>query len=172
VSSSRNVAVCCKVTILVCYIRATFRPRKWVTVPGSRGSTIDLKWACNLSRAGVAQSVQWLDYGLYDRGSIQGKVNYGIFSLRYGAQTDSEAHPPFYLMGTETITLEVKRPGREADHSPPSSTETKNAWSYTSTHQYVFMTWCLVKHRDNLIFTCCLSRILLPFESFLLPAEL
>jgi len=27
-----------------------------------------------------------------------------------------------------------------------------NAWSYTSTPQYVFMAWCLVKHRDNLTF--------------------
>jgi hypothetical protein len=27
----------------------------------------------------------------------------------------------------------VKRPGLEADHSPPSSAEAKNAWSYTST---------------------------------------
>jgi len=27
----------------------------------------------------------------------------------------------------------VKRPEREADHSPPFSAEIKNAWSYTST---------------------------------------
>jgi hypothetical protein len=27
----------------------------------------------------------------------------------------------------------LKRPEREADHSPPSSAEVKNAWSYTST---------------------------------------
>jgi hypothetical protein len=27
-----------------------------------------------------------------------------------------------------------------------------NAWSYTSTPQYVFMVWCLVKHRDNFTF--------------------
>jgi len=27
----------------------------------------------------------------------------------------------------------VRRPGREVDHSPPSSTEVKNEWSYTST---------------------------------------
>jgi hypothetical protein len=27
----------------------------------------------------------------------------------------------------------VKRPGREADHSPSSSAELENAWSYTST---------------------------------------
>jgi hypothetical protein len=42
---------------------------------------------------------------------------------------------------------------READHSPPSSAEVKNAWSYTSTPQYAFMAWCLVKNRDNFTFT-------------------
>jgi hypothetical protein len=44
------------------------------------------------------------------------------------------------------------RPGREADHSPPSSDEVKNAWSYTATPQYAFMVSCLVKHRDNFTF--------------------
>jgi hypothetical protein len=39
----------------------------------------------------------------------------------------------------------VKRPGREAHHSPPSSAEIKNVWSYTSTPQYTFMAWCSVK---------------------------
>jgi hypothetical protein len=29
----------------------------------------------------------------------------------------------------------------------------KNAWSYTSTPQYIFMAWCLVKRRDNFTFT-------------------
>jgi hypothetical protein len=28
----------------------------------------------------------------------------------------------------------VKQSGHETDHSPPSSAEVKNAWSYTSTH--------------------------------------
>jgi hypothetical protein len=51
-----------------------------------------------------------------------------------------------------TLALGVKRPGREADDSPPSSAEVKNAWSYTFTPQYVFMAWCLVKHRDNFTF--------------------
>jgi len=32
-----------------------------------------------------------------------------------------------------TLSLEIKRPGREADNSPPSSAEFKNPWSYTST---------------------------------------
>jgi hypothetical protein len=31
------------------------------------------------------------------------------------------------------LSLGVKRPVPEADHSPPSSAEVKNAWSYTST---------------------------------------
>jgi len=49
----------------------------------------------------------------------------------------------------------VKRSGREADHSPPSSAEVevKNAWSYTSTPPIAFMAWCLVKHRNNFPFT-------------------
>jgi hypothetical protein len=36
-------------------------------------------------------------------------------------------------MGTRALSLAVKRPGREVDHSPPSSAEVMNAWSYTST---------------------------------------
>jgi hypothetical protein len=43
----------------------------------------------------------------------------------------------------------VKRLGREADHSPLCSAEVKNARSYTSGSQYVFVAWFLVKHRDN-----------------------
>jgi hypothetical protein len=51
------------------------------------------------------------------------------------------------------ISLGVKEPGRETDHSSPSSAEIKNVWSYTSTPQFVFMAWCLVKHQDNFTFT-------------------
>jgi hypothetical protein len=41
-------------------------------------------------------------------------------------------HPP--IQGVpETLSLGVKRPGRKADHSPPSSAEVKNLWRYTST---------------------------------------
>jgi hypothetical protein len=56
-------------------------------------------------------------------------------------------------MGTGVLSLGVKRTGREADHSPPSSAEVNNAWRYTFTPQYVFIAWCLVKHRDNFTFT-------------------
>jgi hypothetical protein len=39
----------------------------------------------------------------------------------------------------------VKPPALIADHSHPSSAEVKNAWSYASTHPYVFMAWCLIR---------------------------
>jgi hypothetical protein len=54
------------------------------------------------------------------------------------------------------LSLGVKRPGREAVHSPPSSAEVNNLrGAIPPLHQYVFMAWCLVKHRDN--FTVLLS---------------
>jgi hypothetical protein len=47
---------------------------------------------------------------------------------------------------------------------PPASAEV-NAWSYTSTPQYVFMAWCLVKHRDNFTFTFTFFSLLPSFLS-------
>jgi hypothetical protein len=54
-------------------------------------------------------------------------------------------------------SLGLKRLGREADHSPPSSAEVKECVELYVHPQYVFMAWCLVKHRD----TCsqCLLKI-------------
>jgi hypothetical protein len=37
------------------------------------------------------------------------------------------------------LSLGVKRSGREADHSPPTSAEVKKMWIYTSTPPYAFM---------------------------------
>jgi len=43
----------------------------------------------------------------------------------------------------------VKQLEHEADHSLPSGAKVKKEWSYNSTPRYVFMAWCLVKHKDN-----------------------
>jgi len=51
-----------------------------------------------------------------------------------------------------SVTPEIKWPGHEADHSPTSSTEVKNAWSYTSIRPYIFMVWYLYKLADNFTF--------------------
>jgi hypothetical protein len=37
--------------------------------------------------------------------------------------------------------LEGKTVGHDADHSPPSSDEVKNEWSYTSIQPNLFMAW-------------------------------
>jgi hypothetical protein len=87
-----------------------------------------------------------------------------IFYLCTASRTALGPTQPPILWVPGALSLGVKRPGREADHSPPSSAEVKNAWSYTSTPPYVFMAWCLVKHRDNFtlplpFFTHCIKNI-------------
>jgi hypothetical protein len=54
------------------------------------------------------------------------------FSPLHVIHTRSGAHPASYPMGSGGSFPEVKRPGREADHSPPTSAEVKNMWIYTS----------------------------------------
>jgi hypothetical protein len=44
----------------------------------------------------------------------------------------------------------VNQPVCKADHSPPSSADVKNAWSYTSTPQYAFMAWRSVEAQEQL----------------------
>jgi hypothetical protein len=95
-----------------------------------------------------------LGYGLDDRGSrVQFPAGAGNFSLHHCDQNGSGAHPASYPMGTRGSFPGIKRPGREADHSPNLEPRSKNEWSYTSTPQYTLMAWCLVKHRDNFTFT-------------------
>jgi hypothetical protein len=74
--------------------------------------------------------------------SVQFPAGSGIFSLHHHIQTGSGAHPDFIKR-----VLGVKHPGCEPEHSPPSNAKVKNVWSYTSTPSYIFMLWCLVKHR-------------------------
>jgi hypothetical protein len=64
-----------------------------------------------------------ISYGLDGPGSIPGNVR---FSLLHSVQTDSGAYPASYPIGTRGSFPGVKQPGREADHSPPSSAEVKN----------------------------------------------
>jgi hypothetical protein len=65
-------------------------------------------------------------YGLHDRMiGFRFHTGAGKFSLHYHVQTGSGAHPASYPMGTRGSFLGIKRPGREADHSSPSSVEVK-----------------------------------------------
>jgi hypothetical protein len=53
---------------------------------------------------------------------------------------------PCLLSGIYSANHITALPGSEADNSS-SSAKVKNAWSHTFTSPYVFMAWCLIKHR-------------------------
>jgi hypothetical protein len=62
----------------------------------------------------------------------------------------SRVNPVFYSMGILVVlTLGVKPSKHEADHTFQSSAKVKNAWRYTSTPPYIFMTWQLITTRDS-----------------------
>jgi hypothetical protein len=73
----------------------------------------------------------------------------------------SSPQHPDWLLGLPSLfngyeglfSLEVKQPGHEADHTPPSSTEVKNAWSCTSTPNTPSWHGAQLKPRDNFTFT-------------------
>jgi hypothetical protein len=89
-----------------------------------------------VSSVGIA-----LGYGLDDWG-FESRQGLGIFLLATASrQALGSAEPPVKWV-----------PRREADHSPSSRTEFKNAWSYTPSPLYVLMVWYLFKHRDNFTF--------------------
>jgi hypothetical protein len=104
-------------------------------------------------RAVIVQSVQrWATgwpIGVLGSDSRRGL---GTFLFNTASRTALGPTQPLIQWVPGALSLGVKQPGREADHSPPSGAEVENTWSYTSIPQYVFMGWCLVKHRDNFTF--------------------
>jgi hypothetical protein len=63
--------------------------------------------------------------------------NRGVGVRVLGGQEFSTQPPIKRVSGA--LSPGVKRLGREADHSPPTSAEVKKMWTYTSTIPYVFM---------------------------------
>jgi hypothetical protein len=91
--------------------------------------------------------------GLDDRMiGVRFPVGMGIFLFdTTSRQTLRPTHPPTQRYGG--LSLRVKWPGREADHSPSSSAEVKKmSGAITLLPPHVFMVWCLLKHRDNFTF--------------------
>jgi hypothetical protein len=57
------------------------------------------------------------------------------------------------LANTETRTTRNISVGNPYERSPASCAEVKDAWSCNFTFPYIFMMWCLIKDKDNKIFT-------------------
>jgi hypothetical protein len=55
-----------------------------------------------------------------------------IFLFTVESTTDPEPTQLLIQRVPRACSSRVKRQGREADHTPPSNVEVKNAWSYTS----------------------------------------
>jgi hypothetical protein len=67
-----------------------------------------------------------LGYWLDDWGSrVRFPVGAGNFFFHHRVRSGSGAHPVSYTIATGGSFLGVKRPGREADHSPPSRAEVR-----------------------------------------------
>jgi hypothetical protein len=87
-------------------------------------------------------------HGLDDR-EFESRQGLGNFFIIVPKPKIGPTQPPIQWV-TEAISLGVKRPGRKADHSPQSSAEVKNAWSYTLLAQYAYMVWWSVKAQGQL----------------------
>jgi hypothetical protein len=74
------------------------------------------------------------------------------FSLFKNVHSSPGANTTSYSMDVMDSFLRGKVSRAKVDHSSPSSAEIKNAWSYTSIPSYVFLVWCLIKHRDKSFF--------------------
>jgi hypothetical protein len=80
----------------------------------------------------------WLRAGRpRDRSSSPGRDKNFLFSKSSRPALVSTQPPIQWVPGA--LSSGIKLPGREADHSPPTSAEVKKMWIYTSTPPYAFM---------------------------------
>jgi hypothetical protein len=96
--------------------------------------------------AGIVQG-----YGLDDP-VFESRQGLGIYLFTTASRTALGPTQPPIQWVPGAFSLDIKRPGREADHSPPSSAKVKKVWSYTSTLPISLHDVGLVKHRDNFTF--------------------
>jgi hypothetical protein len=80
-------------------------------------------------------------YELEERES-SGRVKSFLFSTLFRPALGSIQPPIQRVPGA--LSAGVKRPEREADHSPPTSADLNETWIYACAPPYVFMAQCLL----------------------------
>jgi hypothetical protein len=85
-----------------------------------------------------------LGYGLDDQGfDYRQGLGISLFTTASRPALGPTQPPIQWVPGD--LALGVKRPGREADHSLPSSAEVENAWAIPPLPLYAFVEWCSVR---------------------------
>jgi len=75
-----------------------------------------------------------------------------------GTKGSTHRHPIWLV--PRALPTEVKQLEHEANCSPPSSSEVKNTWGYTSSLPiHLHGVWYMVKHRENFTFTFTVNLI-------------
>jgi hypothetical protein len=122
------------VTTLLAMRRLALHLLQHSTNDTSRGSSVSIMTVLRARRPGFCSR------------QGQGKV---FISLHHCVRICCEAHPASYSMGTTGALFPgVYRPKREADHSPSSRAEVKNARSCNITPPpYMVLAWYLIKYR-------------------------
>jgi len=95
------------------------------------------KWYNQKERVGAAQETRATGWTTGDQllaGAVMGLFHFATASRPAPGLTQ----PPIQWV-PRLLPRGVKRPGHEADYSPPSSAEVKNTWNYTSTPPYAFI---------------------------------
>jgi hypothetical protein len=96
------------------------------------------KYNCNIEPGYRSRYNGWLRARRpRGRSSSPSTVKNFLFSTSSRPALASTQPPIQWVPGT--LSPGIKRPGREADHSPPASAEVKKIWIYTSTPPYAFM---------------------------------
>jgi hypothetical protein len=105
-----------------------------------------------LWRAGIAQSYSARLRAGWSGVQIPEQLGISFFTTTARPALRPTQPPLQWVPGA--LSPEGRRPGRETDHSPPSSAEVKNEWSYTSTPRIRLhgVVLSYEKHRDNFMF--------------------
>jgi hypothetical protein len=117
------------VDVSVCYIHLNLHQ-----VLHKNASTIKIvarKRILKLLKRGIYLNNSYIymtHYGLHGPSRFPALQN---FTLLHSVQTESGAHPASYPIAIDVLSSGVKRPGREADHSPPLTTKGKNGGDIT-----------------------------------------
>jgi hypothetical protein len=81
------------------------------------------------------------------RAGFESRLGQGLFVFATASRPVAGPTQPPIQWVAGALFLGLKRPGCEANRSPPSVIKVKNTWTHISTPLYIFMTGCLIKHR-------------------------